>query len=160
MRTACEWLAGSTPPIRRIDRRTIMTAKTRRHWRNAGRCLGLVLSIMWLAGCAALPQQSTVEKIRREQAEDLKRRNDQIEANYSQARLEAWDRRDQECNRHLRIGMTTSEVEAIKACWHVLYDGRLMAWNTTITAAGQSSQVRWGDGYIYFQNGVLVAIQK
>ena len=128
---------------------TIKT-KTRRSWRRAGRCLGLILGLMWLAGCTTVPEaprgisydefQENLKVLRVDQQEAIKL--------------------NEECDRQVRIGMTTSQVVALKACKNHLYDGQLIGWNTLVTAAGRSNQVRWGDGYLYFENYVLVAIQR
>ena len=68
---------------------------------------------------------------------------------------------NQECNRQLRIGMTTEQVSHVKACkQHLTREGKLMGWNRLVTAKGSFDQVRWGDGYLYFDNGILVTIQQ
>ena len=128
---------------------TIKT-KTRRSWRRAGRCLGLILGLMWLAGCTTVP-----EAPRGISYDEFQEKMKVLRVNQQEA-----IKLNEECDRQVRIGMTASQVVALKACKNHLHDGQLMSWNTLVTAAGRSNQVRWGEGYLYFENYVLVAIQR
>ena len=125
--------------------------KTHRNWRRAGRCLGLILGMLWLAGCAAYSQ---------DRGEAAREKSFQETMRSLQAGQQEAIKLNSECGRQLRIGMSTAQVAALSACKNIVRDGQLMAWNTVVTAAGTMHQVRLGDGYLYFQNYVLVTIQR
>ncbi len=115
------------------------------------------LTALVLGGCTAQRTQEPSGAARIQQ--EYEQASAQIER-HGQEALKAIDR-NLECNRQLRIGMTASQVQQVKACKHLLTsEGKLMGWNTTTTARGTFVQVRWGDGFIYFDNGVLVTIQQ
>ena len=129
-------------------------SKTRRSWRRAGRCLGLILGLIWLAGCAAYSQNRGDEATR-----EFDKLIKESERQYDRM-LEGFKAED-ECYRHLHIGMTTTQVVALKTCKDLLdKNGRLSASSTVATAAGTMHQVPLGTGYLYFQNYVLVTIQR
>jgi hypothetical protein len=108
-----------------------------------------------LCGCA----NQTLERIQAEHEQSLREGFAAIEKNYQET-LKLLEK-TKECNRQLRIGMTAIQVTEIKDCKHLLTnEGRLMGGSKTVTAAGTSQQVRWGNGYLYFQNGVLVLLSQ
>jgi hypothetical protein len=128
-------------------------SKTRRSWRRAGRCLGLILGLLWLTGCVTAQGKMEAERLAREQSfqENMKA----LEA-HRQERIKLQD----ECDRKLRIGMTAKQVMAIDACNSNRNGYGQLIGSETITAAGTFQQIDWGTGYVYFQNGVLVSIQR
>ena len=108
-----------------------------------------------VAAIAMLAQTSAAQELTPQERERVEEMSRLLDAPFSMANSEKYDKLCHEAKTNPAIGMTHLQVKASTAC----FPSKI---NTTTTAAGTLTQEYHtrGKRYVYYENGIVTAIQE